>query len=60
MGSRNTRQCRERWRHYLNRELRKDGWTPEEDQLLEQLFSQVDPKWNTIGQHFNSRSDMAL
>jgi hypothetical protein len=60
MGSRNARQCRERWRNYLSPELRTDEWTPEEDLLLEELFSQVGPKWNTIGQHFTSRSDMSL
>jgi hypothetical protein len=60
MGSRNARQCRERWRNYLDPELRRDEWTAQEDQLLKQLFDQLGPKWNTISRHFFSRSDMAL
>jgi hypothetical protein len=60
MGSRNARQCRERWQNYLDPSLRNDAWTPEEDRLLQDLFGQIGAKWNKIGQSFRNRSDMAL
>jgi hypothetical protein len=60
MGVRNARQCRERYNNYLNPELRKDDWTPAEDEILERKYSQLGPKWNTIGKFFLNRSDNAL
>jgi hypothetical protein len=60
MGSRNARQCRERWQNYLNPTLRNDSWTPEEDRMLQELFGRLGAKWNKIGQSFANRSDMAL
>jgi hypothetical protein len=60
MGSRNSRQCRERWCNYLNPELRTEAWTSEEDKLLEEKFMEFGGKWNTIAQFFNGRSDLAI
>jgi hypothetical protein len=60
MGSRNARQCRERWCSYLDPALRSSEWTAEEDQLLEKKFREVGPKWNKISQDFIGRSDIAL
>lgn len=60
IGTRNPRQCRERFKNYLNPELRKDQWTPEEDKLLEQKFKEFGAKWNKISKFFVHRSDNAL
>jgi hypothetical protein len=60
IGTRNARQCRERYNNYLNPDLRKDEWTPDEDAILEQKYRQLGPKWNTIGKFFFHRSDNAL
>ena len=60
IGTRNPRQCRERFKNYLNPELRKDQWTKEEDELLEQKFKEFGAKWNKISKFFVHRSDNAL
>jgi hypothetical protein len=60
MPDRNARQCRERYRNYLDPDLRWDRWTPEEDKLLIAKFRDLGPRWNTIGQFFVNRSDNAL
>jgi hypothetical protein len=60
MKTRNARQCRERYRNYLDPELRWEQWTPEEDALLIAKFRENGPKWNAISQFFTKRSDNAL
>ncbi|OHS97993.1 hypothetical protein TRFO_09164 [Tritrichomonas foetus] len=57
METRNPRQCRERWNNYLNPDLRKDTWSKEEDDLLDDKYSEYGPKWNKISKFFLSRSD---
>lgn len=34
MPGRTARQCRERWHHKLNPEIKKGAWTPDEDRIL--------------------------
>lgn len=56
MENRNARQCRERWRNYMNPKLCNDSWTPLEDQQLLERYNQIGPHWNVIGQAFPNRS----
>jgi hypothetical protein len=58
--TRNARQCRERYKNYLDPELRQGSWTQDEDMLLTEQFKEHGPKWNTIAQLFVNRSDMSL
>jgi hypothetical protein len=60
LGTRNPRQCRERWNNYVNPELRKDPFTPEEDRLLEMKYAELGPKWNKISKFFFKRSDNSI
>jgi hypothetical protein len=60
MCNRNARQCRERYRNYLDPGLRWGGWTPEEDRLLMNKFNESGPRWNAIGRYFANRSDNSL
>jgi hypothetical protein len=60
LGTRNARQCRERYNNYLNPHLRQGLWTAEEDALVERKFAELGPKWNKIGRFFLGRSDNAL
>jgi hypothetical protein len=60
MGTRNARQCRERYNNYVNPSLRRDSWTDEEDATLIEKFREFGPKWNMIAKFFQDRSDMAL
>ncbi|OHT05974.1 Myb-like DNA-binding domain containing protein [Tritrichomonas foetus] len=60
MGTRNHRQCRERWKNYINPSLRSDPWTLEEDQLLVDKYAEFGPKWNKIAKSFANRSDNSI
>jgi hypothetical protein len=60
MEGRNPRQCRERWKNYLNPNLRKGEWTPEEDQILEQRYAQYGTEWNKIAPFLVNRSGNAI
>ena len=60
MGTRNPRQCRERWNNYLNPQLRVDPWTIEEDQLLVVKYQELGPHWAKIARCFVHRSDNAV
>lgn len=57
MGTRNPRQCRERWNNYVNPSLRTDPWTPDEDILLDAKYAEFGPRWNKISKFFKNRSD---
>ena len=60
MGTRNHRQCRERWKNYINPALRNDPWTFEEDQLLVDKYAEFGPRWNRIAKFFTNRSDNSI
>jgi hypothetical protein len=60
MGTRNDRQCRERWKNYLNPALRNDPWTLEEDQILIDKYAQFGSKWNKIATFFTNRADNSI
>jgi hypothetical protein len=60
MGTRNARQCRERWNNYLDPELRHLEWTPEEDALLREKVSEYGSRWHTMAQSFDNRSPLSL
>lgn len=56
--NRSTRQCRERYCHYLNPKLNNNPWTPEEDALLIQKYNEIGPRWAIICQFFDNRTDI--
>ena len=60
IGTRNPRQCRERYKNYVNPELRVGDWTKEEDRLIEEKFHEMGAKWNRISKFFVNRSDNAI
>jgi hypothetical protein len=60
LGNRTSRQCRERWRHYLSPGLNRGPWTPEEDGLLSQQYEIFGPKWAAIRDALPGRSDVAI
>jgi hypothetical protein len=59
-GTRNPRQCRERYQNYLAPSLRADPWTAQEDALLLEKCAQYGTKWNKIAEFFTDRSDNSL
>jgi hypothetical protein len=60
LGSRNARQCRERFKNYLDPNLKRADWTPDEDALLRLKHTEYGAHWNQIARFFHGRSDMAL
>lgn len=56
MGTRNSRQCRERWTNYLDPNLKNEQWTEAEDALLNQKLSEFGQKWHKIAKFFPNRS----
>ena len=55
--NRNARQCRDRWINYLSQDINNGPWSPEEDQLLANLYNQYGPKWATIAKFFDKRRE---
>ena len=60
MGTRNCRQCRERWKNYLSPNVCKDPWTPQEDTLLQEKYKEYGSQWSLIAKFFPSRTDVNL
>jgi hypothetical protein len=58
LGSRNCRQCRERWKNYLDPSLTKEPWSSEEDELLLDLYKTHGSQWSRIAKSFPSRTDV--
>lgn len=41
--------CRKRWFHSLDPSVRKGKWSPNEDDALRKLYSELGPQWKEIG-----------
>jgi hypothetical protein len=57
MGTKNARQCKERWSNYLNPCLSSAPWTPEDDFLLLEKYRELGPRWVAITKCFPNRTD---
>ncbi|OHT12478.1 Myb-like DNA-binding domain containing protein [Tritrichomonas foetus] len=60
MAGLTSRQCRERYKHYLAPNIKNDIWTIDEELLLQQKYAEYGPKWSTIAKFFNARSDVNI
>jgi hypothetical protein len=60
MRGRNVRQCRERWKYYLEPSINKGDWMEAEDELLVVKYHEIGPKWAQIAAFFASRTDIDL
>lgn len=60
IGTKNVRQCHDRWFYYLSPEINKNPWTEEEDQRLIQLSNQYGRRWVQIAKHFEGRTDTQI
>ena len=61
MSNRTSRQCRERWKYYLQPSLQQPAnmeWTKEEDTLLIQKMNEFGTKWSQIAKFFPFRTDI--
>ena len=58
LGGRTSRQCRERYKNFLQPSLVNGPWTPEEDELLIRLYHHYGPNWVAMHRiHFPTRSN---
>ena len=53
---RTPRQCRERWKNYLNPALSSEPWKSEEDELLLQKYEEFGSHWKSIRTFLPHRS----
>jgi hypothetical protein len=60
LGTKNPRQCKERWLNYLNPGLSMAQWTIEEELLLLEKYRELGPRWVTITKFFPNRTDAML
>lgn len=60
MNGRTVRQCRERWKYYLEPNINRKGWTKEEDDLLLEKHAELGPKWAQLTSFFQNRTDIDL
>jgi myb proto-oncogene protein len=54
------KQCRERWCNHLDPAIRKEPWSPEEDQLIISGIERMGTKWADIAKLLPGRSDNAV
>ena len=57
---RTARQCRERFERFVNPEINRNPWTPEEDELLRQKQNELGNKWALISKFLPGRTDMNI
>lgn len=58
MQDRSEIECYRRWQKVVNPNLKKGGWTAEEDRLIVQLVDKYGPKkWSVIASHLPGRID---
>jgi translation elongation factor P/translation initiation factor 5A len=58
MPDRNTRQVRERWKHYLSSSGAKLPWSRAEDELLYEKVCSIGAKWTKISAFLPGRTDL--
>jgi hypothetical protein len=54
------RQCRERWKNYLNPQLTHSGWSEEEDRTILSEYNRVGNRWIAIADLLKGRSAPAV
>ena len=56
MNGRTGKQCRERYKEYLDPNINKSEWSVEEDNIITKLHEKYGNKWTTISRNMKGRS----
>jgi len=59
-GGKRSKQCRERYHNHLQADIKKGGWTREEERLIFQLQAEYGNQWAKIAAHFPGRTDNSI
>eukprot|EP00300_Choanocystis_sp_HF-7_P042446 c9197_g1_i1.p1 GENE.c9197_g1_i1~~c9197_g1_i1.p1 ORF type:complete len:464 (+),score=95.93 c9197_g1_i1:66-1394(+) len=54
------KQCRERWRNHLDPNIRRDIFTPEEDERILEFVQELGTRWSKIAQRLPGRTENAV
>jgi len=54
------KQCRERWYNHLDPDIKKGGWTEEEDKIIIESHATHGNKWAIISKSLKGRTDNAI
>ncbi len=60
LGNRNNKQCRQRWKFYLNPNIRKENFNESEDMVLLLGHILVGNKWTLVQLLFDRRTDQQI
>ena len=55
-----SKQCRERYQHYLAPTVERKPWTADEDCRLCIMYNQMGPRWALLTHHFPGRTNQDL
>mmetsp|Transcript_27968 Transcript_27968/g.24644 ORF Transcript_27968/g.24644 Transcript_27968/m.24644 type:complete len:165 (+) Transcript_27968:556-1050(+) len=57
---RSGKQCRERWFNNLNPEVRKGGWSMDEDKLIFDLYQKYGSSWSKVAKYVPNRTENSI
>jgi len=60
LGTRNARQCRNRWTQFLAPGVNKAPWTQEEDDVLKKQYEELGSRWSVMRSFFPGRTDLSI
>ena len=60
MKVKSAKQCRERWVHHLDPNIKKIVWTQDSNQKLFSLHKKIGNHWKDISEFFEGRTDKAI
>lgn len=60
IDNRTSKQCRERYFHHLSPDLKKTGWTKEEDAIIIEMREKLGNHWTKIAEFLPGRTDSGI